>query len=416
MSFAMWEPVMLDAEVSTALINPGNSNITPGLNKIEQILTILDNPQYKYQVIHITGTNGKGSTAAFIEAGLIHAGKSVGKYTSPYIKSINETIVLNHNPISDDDLNYHFWHLQPLLNINQIKLSPFELLTAIMFTYFAKHNIEYLVLEVGLGGQDDATNVVNSVISIITNIGLEHTNYLGNTLEDIASAKAGIIKNGYTIIADNNPELIAAVKARTSNYVNVLDKYQYLIKLDSGKFHTQLQLFGEGCDYDLSLFGHFQAKNFLCAFEALQKLGINKDSIKFAAENTRHPGRLELRERDPLIVFDATHNADGAKSLVESLSGLYRRDEVVIITSILGDKNQLQMLNLLSNLANNIICTEIKDNPRSSKAEDLAAIATLFFENVKVIPNPLNALELARTLSKKLILVTGSLYLLSYFS
>jgi dihydrofolate synthase / folylpolyglutamate synthase len=381
---------------------------------MEQILEMLDNPQHKYQVIHITGTNGKGSTAAFIETGLIHAGKSVGKYTSPYIKSINETIVLNHEPISDGNLNFCFYQVQALLDKYKIELSPFEFLTTIMFVYFASRDIEYLVLEVGLGGIDDATNVVNSVISIITNISLEHTKYLGNTLDDIALAKTGIIKNGYTIIADNKRELLAAVKSHTSNYINILDKYQYTTKLDVNEFHTHLKVAGAEA-YELSLFGHFQALNFLCAYESLLKLGVGKDSIRYAAENTKHPGRLELRERNPLVIFDATHNLDGARCLVESLSGVYAQYEVVIITSILADKDQVQMLKILSDLAYNIICTELSDNPRSSKAEELAKYAAPFFENITSIPNPLEALQSARQLNKKLIIITGSLYLLSCF-
>jgi dihydrofolate synthase / folylpolyglutamate synthase len=410
---------MLNSDVFDALNNPGNANIIPGTKRITQVLQELGNPQHKYKVIHITGTNGKGSTAAFIETALCHAGYKVGKFSSPHIKVINECICLNRQIISDTDMESNFFQIQSICEKHNISLSPFELLTAIMFNYFATVSIDYLVLEVGMGGLDDATNVVDSIISIITNISLEHTKFLGSSLTEIAAHKTGIIKDGLTIIADNTPELIEAVSNKTQNYVNVLQSYNFTVDLDYDKFQTILRLSnispGLVETYTLNLFGIFQAYNFLCAYHALWYLEINPASIKYAAENTMNPGRFEIRDHNPLLILDATHNLAGAECLAVILKNRFELEDVVIITSILADKDIEQMLRQFGTIAKNIICTTIANNPRAKTAEDLAHMAQKYFPQVLAIDDPSHALYVARSMNKKLILITGSLYLLSYF-
>jgi dihydrofolate synthase/folylpolyglutamate synthase len=409
---------MLDQYVFEALNNPGNAKISPGIERVVRVLLALNNPQHKYKVIHITGSNGKGSTAAFIETGLVHAGYKVGKFTSPHIKIINETIAINHEPITNTDLESNFFLIEDVCKQLDIILSPFEILTVIMFNYCASSGIDYLVLEVGMGGVDDATNVVNSLISIITNISLEHTKYLGNSLIDIAKAKAGIIKSGLTIIADNAPELFAEVTAQTSNYINVLHYYDFNVRLNYDKFQTIIEL--NNVDettqiFTLNLFGNFQAYNFLCAYHSLKYLQINPQSINYAAENTKNPGRFEVRGYNPLLILDATHNLAGANSLVNSLAIRFDPDDVVIISSILADKDITNILHEFSKIANNIICTTISNNSRALSARDLAKTANIYFNNIILEDNPNIALEIARNMNKKVILITGSIYLLSYF-
>lgn len=410
---------MLNPTVFNALNNPGNANIIQGTNRIIQILQKLNNPQHKYKVIHITGTNGKGSTAAFIETGLVHAGYRVGKFSSPHIKTINESICLDHQIIADDDLESNFYQIQIVCNTLNIQLSPFELLTAIMFNYFAGIGVDYLVLEVGMGGVDDATNVVDSIVSIITNISLEHTKFLGNTLQKIAQAKAGIIKTGLTVIADHTPELVNAVKEKTQNYVNVLDKYDFSVSLDYEKFQTIIKLNNNNLAkeelYILNLFGIFQAYNFLCAYHVLKHLNIKYESINYAAENTSNPGRFDVRQFNPLLIFDATHNLAGAKSMTAIIEHKFAPADVVIISSILADKDVEKMLQQFSMIASDIICTTVEYNPRVLSAQNLAYMANKYFTQVQVIADPLQALSVARIMNKKLILVTGSLYLLRYF-
>ncbi|MFN7094476.1 MAG: bifunctional folylpolyglutamate synthase/dihydrofolate synthase, partial [Burkholderiales bacterium] len=233
---------MLSQEVIQHLIDPGNTQVKPGLDRMKQALALLANPNQQAKVIHITGTNGKGSTAAFIETGLIHAGYTVAKYTSPYIQQINETIRINGLPISDAELEENFFKIKAKIKQHDITLSPFEYLTVIMFYHIAKHQPDFLILEVGMGGENDATNVVEPLFSIITNISLEHTNWLGETLRDIAKEKAGIIKQGKVIIADHTPELIDEVKLRTANYLNVLDEYSIEPVLDAVNFRTMVEI------------------------------------------------------------------------------------------------------------------------------------------------------------------------------
>ncbi|HMT02503.1 MAG TPA: Mur ligase family protein [Burkholderiales bacterium] len=403
----------MNLELITKLETQEHSFINPGITRVVQILNKLGNPQNNYKVIHITGTNGKGSTAAFIEAGLHHAGFKVGKFTSPYIHLLNETIRINLAEISDNELNKCELVVLSVMKDSGIELSPFELLTAIMFYYFAQNNIDYLVLEVGMGGKNDATNVVDSIFSIITNIALEHTSWLGSTLAEIAEEKSGIIKNGKTIIADYSSELLEAVKKRTTNYVNVIEKYNPIIKLDTKNFKTILKFRGE--EYSLSLFGKFQAYNFLCAYEVLGDLGIAKDSIKYMAENTKWAYRLEVIEKEPLLIFDATHNEHGAKHLHETLQGLIDSKDVVIITSILVDKNISGMFSYFSKIANTVVYTSIANNSRGMNAQELAKIGNGMFLHENIKENPKEALEFSRSLNKKMIIVAGSLFLLNYY-
>jgi len=471
---------MLNSAVFNALNNPGNAKITPGTDRIKQVLKRLGNPQYKYKVIHITGSNGKGSTAAFIETGLCHAGYRVGKFSSPHIKTINECISLNHQPIKDGDLETHFYQVQQVLDNHNINLSPFELLTAVMFDYFANKGIDYLVLEVGMGGEDDATNVYpddsdNVLISIITNISLEHTAFLGNTLTQIAKAKAGIIKNGQnvipttliplwrgvrrrltgwgryfrtaygalvlesgthadvipantrvweagipalTIIADNTPELTHAVENKTQNYINVLNYYNFIVTLDYEKFQTIVEINNPDTKYKevytLNLFGKFQAYNFLCAYHALNYLKTAQASINYSAINTKNPGRLEVKERNPLLILDASHNLAGVKSLVATLDKRFNPEDVVIIASILADKDVTNMLGEFASISSSIICTTM-NNPRCLPLPELSQIANKYFTNVQSIEQPSVALKLAKNMNKSVILITGSIYLLSYF-
>jgi dihydrofolate synthase/folylpolyglutamate synthase len=422
-------------QIIDELTTKSNINITPGLDRIKILLNYLGNPQNNYKVIHITGSNGKGSTAAFIEAGLIHAKYKVGKYTSPHIYAINETITLNGVAISDNILEDTFIYVKNIVNIHNLLASPFELLTAIMFYFFSKNGIEYLVLEVGMGGENDATNVIlNPVYCIITNIALEHTNWLGNSLKDIAKEKTGIIKNNTpTVFADNSIELLVQIKKRTNYYTNILDKYLGSIVLDFINFKTILAINLEVSPlgskdlmeiYSLNLFGKFQAYNFLCAYEVLSGLNIAAESIRYAAESAKWHGRLERIAINPEIIVDATHNESGAKVLYDTLAINYIPEDVVVITSILADKNIPAMLGYLNQISSTIIFTSITTTSRGLEAsklydiyqssgmiEDHASINTICYS----IEDPLAALEFAKTLNKKLILITGSLYLIKHY-
>ncbi len=400
---------MLNINLINDLINPGNTNIIPGLERVHKILDILGNPQHRYQVIHITGTNGKGSTAAFLESGLVNGGYKVGKFTSPHITKINECIIINHKEISDTDLESIYFKIKELITVHNIELSPFEFLTTIMFEYFASYAIDWLILEVGMGGLKDATNVVNSKYSIITNVELEHCMWLGNTISEIATEKSGIIKAGLTIFADNKPEVAEVISNKTTNYINVLSKFEFSIDLDLEHFRTLLNV--DYKLYSLSLFGKFQAYNFLCAYAVFKDMGIADKHIKYAAENTVWPYRLMVLEKNPLVIVDATHNESGAKSLHDSLLGIYDPIDVVIVTSILRDKNVKAMLKYFAKLATSVIYTSIDNNPRGMKGADIANIGAVLFHNELCIDKPIDAINKAKQMNKKVIIVTGSIYL-----
>lgn len=381
-------------------------------------LLLLGNPQNNYKVIHIAGTNGKGSTAAFLEEALYQAGLEIGKFSSPHINKINECISYNKNSIDDQTLIRIYLELKSTLSKNNIYPSSFEMLTLIMFKFFAEKNIDYLILETGMGGQDDSTNVVNSRYSIITNISLEHTQWLGNSLDEIARHKCGIIKNGLTIIGENIPELINHTREKASNFVLIDDLYNYTVELDFKNFSTILKINDKHNNYfkfELGLFGYFQARNFLCAYTVLNDIGINIGTIQKAAKKTVWAGRLQKISNYPLTITDASHNESGTDALRNSLNGYWKRKNSIILCSILKDKNIDKMLEDYSKISENIIFCSINKQVRASNPFILARKARYKFKNVYVIPSPTLALYQAKKMRKQLILVSGSIYLLKNF-
>jgi dihydrofolate synthase/folylpolyglutamate synthase len=406
---------MLSESLIDDLVNPKNFKIIPGKDRVERILAALDNPHNTYKIIHITGTNGKGSTASFIETGLFHAGFKVGKFTSPHLLAINETIALNLQAICDFDLEKTYLQIKEKVQEFAIELTQFEMLTVIMFEYFKQKKIDWLILEVGMGGLHDATNVVNSNYAIITNVALEHCQWLGNSISEIAHHKAGIIKNGKTILGTNDSEVIHEVNKLDPNYIDVITHYKPIISLDGSSFTTQIQ-FQDNLvtkKYNLSLFGKFQGLNFLCAYFVFKDLSLNEDSINYAAISTKWPGRLQVIAKNPYVILDATHNLAGAENLKEALNGLFNKDNMVIITSILKDKKVKEMLQVFATMATSVIFTSIKNNLRGMTCKELSAIGSNFFTHTYECEEPKLALKLAQTLNKKVILITGSTYLLA---
>ncbi len=399
------------------------SNLNPPQKSFDnklilQALETIDNPQFSYKVIHIAGTNGKGSTAAFIEAGLIEANYKVGKFSSPFIHVINECICVNGIMISDNELANLYIEYKTTLENNNIFLSSFEMLTLLMFVHCKNQQIDYLVLETGLGGRDDSTNVVDSQYSVITNISLEHTQFLGNNLSNIAKHKAGIIKNGLTVVGDNLPELIEEVKDRSKNYISIKDFYNIKdIELDKDNFTTKLEFTDGGNYYNftLGIFGYFQAHNFLCAFTVLRDIGLSTEQIASATHKVKWHGRLQKIQNNPLIIADASHNVDGVTNLANSLTEWFDHKNSVIVCSILNDKNITHMLKQYSKISQNIIFCSIPDQPRTSTAQELADVALCWFAYVDYTNTPQEAMKKALQMNVRHILVSGSCYLLKYF-
>lgn len=382
------------------------------LENIEILCKKLGNPQKNYKIIHVAGTNGKGSTSTMIEKVLVAAGYRVGKFTSPHILRFNERIALNENNITDEDVIKYYKIVKEIVILTKIKPSFFEIITAMMFKYFADKKIEYLVLEVGLGGRLDSTNIADGDITVITNVSYDHTEILGNSLEEIAKEKMGIIKeNSYIVIADESDILKKLVK---KEYVNVLEKYSNSrYSLDFLNFKTNIYI--DEKEYKCSLFGAHQYKNFLCAYEVLKKIGVEDRLIQKEISNVYWPGRMEILIREKIIILDGAHNEDGIKKLIETITKKYKKEEIVAIVSILKDKNYNIMLEELENNISEIIYTSLSENKRGQKAKELYKISK-HKKNKKYEEDILRAYEVAKNLKdKKIILVCGSFYLISKF-
>ncbi len=380
-----------------------------GLENIKKICDYLGNPEKKYKIIHITGTNGKGSTSTIVETVLLEAGYSVGKYTSPHILKFNERIKANGKDITDEDIALSYAKVKEAVENLGITPTFFEVTTAMMFLYFAEKKVQYAVLEVGMGGRYDATNVADGDICIITNVSLDHTEYLGKNIYDIALEKAGIIKDKSVVIAgDDNEEFLKAIYTKKQNIINTADKYKNIeYKLDFKNFITEIKI-GEDT-YSLSLFGDYQVKNFLCAYEALKALNINDEIIKKAVKKVIWQCRFERFSEKPLTVLEGAHNIDGINNLKKILIQEYTPDEIVLIVSILKDKKVKEMLEVCSTLSNKIILTSLSGNPRGLSGEQLIE----YTDNKSIFTvedNIKKAYEEAKELNRRIIVVCGSFY------
>ena len=385
-----------------------------GLENIKTLCKEMGEPQKDYKVIHVAGTNGKGSTSTTIETILLEAGYRVGKYTSPHILKFNERIRANGQDITDEDIVKYYQLVKDIVAKTGLRPTFFEMTTAMMFKYFSDLKLDYVVLETGMGGRFDATNVCEADICVITNVGLDHIEYLGDTIYKIAKEKAGIIKNcPKVVVADSNSEFLKAISEEKAEIINVLEKYKDArMKLDFKKFVTRIEIGEES--YDFSLFGDYQFKNFLTAYEVVTELGIDREIIKKACKKVVWQCRFERYLEKPLVILDGAHNEDGMRELCKIIEQGYRSDEVVIITSILKDKDVKHMLKLMRKISDNIVFTSLEDNPRGTTGEKI--LEQLEEKRGCLVENDMKkAYEIAKNLNKKIIVVCGSFYTLSKF-
>ena len=385
-----------------------------GLENIKTLCKEMGEPQKDYKVIHVAGTNGKGSTSTTIETILLEAGYRVGKYTSPHILKFNERIRANGQDITDEDIVKYYQLVKDIVAKTGLRPTFFEMTTAMMFKYFSDLKLDYVVLETGMGGRFDATNVCEADICVITNVGLDHIEYLGDTIYKIAKEKAGIIKNcPKVVVADSNSEFLKAISEEKAEIINVLEKYKDArMKLDFKKFVTRIEIGEES--YDFSLFGDYQFKNFLTAYEVVTELGIDREIIKKACKKVVWQCRFERYLEKPLVILDGAHNEDGMRELCKIIEQGYRSDEVVIITSILKDKDVKHMLKLMRKISDNIVFTSLEDNPRGTTGEKI--LEQLEDKRGCLVENDMKkAYEIAKNLNKKIIVVCGSFYTLSKF-
>ena len=380
-----------------------------GLDNIQKICDELGNPEKKYKIIHITGTNGKGSTSTIIETVLLEAGCSVGKYTSPHILKFNERIRANGKDISDEEIALTYEKVKNAIKNIGITPTFFEVTTAMMFLYFAEKKVQYAVLEVGMGGRFDATNVADGDIAVITNVSLDHTEYLGKTIYDIAFEKAGIIKEkSFVVVGDSNKEFLKAVSEKKKTFVNTEEKYKDVrYNLNFKNFMTEIYISEK--KFNLSLFGDYQVKNFLCAYEALKHLGISDDIIEKAVSKVVWQCRFERFSQNPLTILEGAHNIDGILNLKKILTHEYRPDEIVMIVSILKDKKVKEMLEVCESFSDKIILTSLSDNPRGLSGEKLLEYTDK--SSVFSVEDDIKkAYETAEKSNRRIIVVCGSFY------
>ena len=380
-----------------------------GLDNIQKICDELGNPEKKYKIIHITGTNGKGSTSTIIETVLLEAGCSVGKYTSPHILKFNERIRANGKDISDEEIALTYEKVKSAIKNIGITPTFFEVTTAMMFLYFAEKKVEYAVLEVGMGGRFDATNVADGDIAIITNVSLDHTEYLGKTIYDIALEKAGIIKEkSFVVVGDSDKEFLKAVSEKKKTFINTEEKYNDVkYNLNFKNFMTEIYINEK--KFNLSLFGDYQVKNFLCAYEALKHLRISDEIIEKAVSKVVWQCRFERFSQNPLTILEGAHNIDGILNLKKILTHEYKSDEIVMIVSILKDKKVKEMLEVCESFSDKIILTSLSDNPRGLSGEKLLEY-TDKSPVFSVEDDIKKAYETAEKSNRRIIAVCGSFY------
>ena len=397
--------------------------------KLKKIYELLEKPCENKKIIHIAGTNGKGSTATFLENIFFAAGYSVAKFTSPHILRFNERILVNKEMILDEDVVKYCEAVMNVLEKNRLQINFFEITTFIALLYFKEKNPDFIFLETGLGGRYDATNIVKSTIAAITNVSFDHVALLGNSLYEIADRKAGIIKDGeLCIYAQNLGELEEAVKRETDNSVNVLEKYKNLqVELDNRNYKTVVKI-TENKNLEktfvLPLFGKFQANNFLIAYEIAKIYEIGDKAIQNGVSQISLAGRFEIFSQDPTTILDVAHNEDSVKVLTENLNELFKDDEVIFILSILGTKNIATIFEKILGKNYKIFITSLKEVTYGLSADEIkknledSNISTkniIFEDDILEAYNKVKEMVLKKDNSYKAIVVCGSFYEIAKF-
>lgn len=372
-------------------------HINLGLERITKILNLLNNPQNNKKIIHIAGTNGKGSTSKIINEILIEHfknNKNIGLFTSPHLFSYEERIRVNNEKINSDKFNKLTNEIDILAKENNIELSEFELITAVAFHYFNQKKVEYIVLEVGLGGMFDATNVIEKSTSVITTIDFDHTERLGDTIEKIARQKAGVIKENSNLIIskDNKGYKIIEEIAHKKN-AKILDLPNVKIEFNDKNFAII-----DNERYEFNLLGSHQAQNLALAMAAINSLNLNikKDTIKNALKKIKWHFRLEyIKDRN--ILIDASHNPSGIKTLKNFLDENFKNTPKTFIFGCLKNKDYIKMLDILNPKENELLFYEF-DYPNALKFDKLdekyKAIKINSIENIENIIKSNNNLKI----------------------
>jgi len=412
------------------LIKQSISNgIKFGLNTINLVLQAANNPHHNFKTIHIAGTNGKGSTSKMLAVCLQENNYKTALFTSPHILKLNERFEINNKKISDDKLIYLLDYIHNIVKtLKKLKkiesITFFEICTACAFLFFAKENVEIAIIETGMGGRLDSTNVLNSKNVIITNINYDHENYLGTTLQEIALEKAGIIHSGSNVILGSIPEnIIDIIKKSNNNSVFYTQGKDFNItqtKTSQKLLYTSKHGSFNKIRFNLNLKGIFQTQNcslVLKTLENMQHQGylFDKLLIKKALNKIIWPGRFDIISTSPLIIFDAAHNPDAIKKLLLTLNNLYPDKQFTFIAGFMKDKDYTSMIKQITSSSKELILIPLQTN-RSLSVKNLA-ILSKDNHKIKIENSFQHAIDTMRNSQENIpkeinLLVCGSFYIL----
>ncbi|MBS6507128.1 MAG: bifunctional folylpolyglutamate synthase/dihydrofolate synthase [Paraclostridium bifermentans] len=401
-----------------------------GLDNIKKLLELLGNPQNNLKIIHVAGTNGKGSICSFISSILKESGYKVGLYTSPFLETFTERIRVNGENIREEEVGKIVSLIKEKIEIMVIEgysyPTEFEIVTAMAFYYYNQEKVDFVALEVGLGGRYDATNVIDKpVVSAITSISLDHTGILGDTLGKIAFEKGGIIKEDCpTIVYPQQEEASQVIKnicaEKKSKYIECDFKN---IEIKSSNINSQIyncNINGKELrDLEIKLIGDHQIKNSIVALNVIEYLNdikitnISEENIRKGLLETKWPGRIEKISENPMFIIDGAHNEEGAKSLANSIDKYFENKNKILVIGMLEDKDIESVLDLLIPKFNNVITTT-PDNPRAIDANKLKEKIERYNIEVTCKPNIKEAVDYALEISNKddVIISAGSLYMI----
>lgn len=401
-----------------------------GLERMEELMAKLGNPQDDLDVIHVAGTNGKGSVCRYIYEVLRAGGYNVGIYSSPYLEVFNERIEFDGKYITDEDLETITDRVCSAADkmVSEGKESPteFEIVTAIAFLYFKEKGADYVVLEVGLGGRGDSTNIVKEPLcSVVTSISLDHTDRLGETIPEIAMEKAGIIKKGCPVVSGSRDDEAKAVLRKTATdmgapFFDAARIVPKVVKSDMKGSVFSAEILGrEHKGINISMAGYYQIDNAVTALYAIEllrkqnKTDITSREIREGMENAKNIGRMEVLNENPWIIIDGAHNPDGAKSLKTTIEKNFKGKKILMVLGILADKEVDEVLHTFKDITLDYVST-CPQNPRALAAAELSGKIISMGGNAVTADSPSDAVKIA--MGKRddydIILFAGSLYLI----
>ena len=389
-----------------------------GLESIRELLSELDDPQEKLKFIHIAGTNGKGSTLSYISNILMEAGYRTGAYISPTVLCYLERFQINGEHMNEEDFAELTSKVKDAVECMEAKGKPsptaFEIETAISFLYFAKYNCDYVVLETGLGGELDATNVVETkILTVFASISKDHMAVLGDTLEEIATTKAGIMRRGVPVISTVQEEEVTEVlknEAEENKSIFIQTDISQ-VKMTESSLKGQMFSYKDLDDIYIRLLGKHQIENAMTAIEAARMLGISDDNIFKGLEKARWTGRFEVLSEEPLIIVDGAHNADAAKRLAENIELYLSGKKITAIMGVFKDKEYQKIVRTMVPHVAKVYTVDLPDKERNLGKENLKSEFEQYNIDTETAESMIEAIRIAKkdATAEDAILVFGSL-------